>query len=295
MLQKRILKFLNISCLAFSLCFAMNATAVLPKAEPTPIMLTPVEAKQSLKIYTEHFPPYNFDSEGQLTGINLEIVRTMCELADIACDFELYPWKRAFRMAEETSGSGLVSTARTHKREAQFKWVGPLASGQHCIYKLSSRTDIVIEDASSLAQHTVAATNDNSHTAMLEALGLSSGENLLWFAMKYDELKPFTAGRVDLIVGSALTIEAQVKHAELTLSDIAPVFVIELPPHLGNYLALNIDTDDELVDKLKASLDMLRSQNMIKSIEKQFVKPFPMKQASAKDQNLWNTCVKSFD
>jgi polar amino acid transport system substrate-binding protein len=130
---------------------------------------------------------------------------------------------------------------------------------------------------------------------MLEALGLSSGENLLWFAMKYDELKPFTAGRVDLIVGSALTIEAQVKHAELTLSDIAPVFVIELPPHLGNYLALNIDTDDELVDKLKASLDMLRSQNMIKSIEKQFVKPFPMKQASAKDQNLWNTCVKSFD
>jgi polar amino acid transport system substrate-binding protein len=281
----------------FGLCFLFIAATDAAETEPrpTPVVATQAYAKQGLTIYTEHFPPYNFASDDKLTGINLELVRTMCELNDISCEFNLYPWNRAFRMAEETPSSGLVSAAKTQERETLFKWVGPLVSGQHCIYKLSSRTDITVDDMSSLAKYSIAATRDNSHTTMLESLGLKADKNLRWFARKYSELKPFAAGRVDLIVGSAITIEAQVKHAELELSDIAPVFVIPLPPHNGNYLALNINTSDELVDNLQASLDKIRSQGALELVEAQFVKPVPAQKANIKSQDLWNTCVKRFE
>jgi polar amino acid transport system substrate-binding protein len=196
-------------------------------------------------------------------------------------------------MAEETPNSGLISTAKTQERESRFKWVGPLASGTQCIYKLSSRTDIEIKDVSSLSQYTLAAIRDNSHSSALDALGFKAGHNLVWFTMKYGELRPFAAGRVDLIVGSALTIESQINHANLKLSDIAPVFAIDQALHNGNYLALNIDTSDAIVNSLQNNLEQLRTSKEFESIEEEFVKPTPMTQTNAKNQELWNICVKT--
>jgi polar amino acid transport system substrate-binding protein len=196
-------------------------------------------------------------------------------------------------MAEEIPNSGLISTAKTQERESRFKWVGPIASGTQCIYKLSSRTDIQIEDASSLTQYTLAAIRENAFNIILDSLGFTSEKNLIWFSMKYGDLKPFAAGRVDLIVGSALTIESQVQHAELALSDISPVFVIDLLPHYGNFLALNIDTNDAIVNSLQKSLERLRINKEFETIENKFVKPSPMTQTNATNQTLWNTCVKT--
>jgi len=249
--------------------------------------------EQRLTIYTEHFPPYNFISENSVTGINAELVRAICKDANIACEFKLHPWNRAFRMAEETPNSGLISTAKTQAREPRFKWVGPLASGTQCIYKLSSRTDIQVEDASSLTQYTLAAIRDNSHSRMLEALGFKASNNLVWFTMKYGELRPFASGRVDFSIGSALTIESQINHASLTLSDIAPVFAIDQPLHDGNYLALNINTNDTIVNSLQESLERLLINKEFETIENKFVKPTPMTQTNAKNETLWNTCVKT--
>jgi polar amino acid transport system substrate-binding protein len=196
-------------------------------------------------------------------------------------------------MAEEIPNSGLISTAKTQERESRFKWVGPIASGQNCIYKLSARVDIQIEGASSLTQYTIAAIRDNSHSRMLEALGFKAGNNLVWFTMKYGELKPFASGRVDLIVGSALTIESQINYTNLTLSDIAPVFAIDKALHNGNYLAVNINTSDAIVNSLQKSLERLRINKEFETIENKFVKPTPMTQTNAENQTLWNTCVKT--
>ena len=66
-------------------------------------------------------------------------MKAACEEAQIECDFKMLPWNRSMRMALEGPNSGLVSTARTTERENLFQWVGPLISGQNCIYKLASR------------------------------------------------------------------------------------------------------------------------------------------------------------
>lgn len=287
MRQHLLSKLTHAAMLSLSVCVLLthNSLFALTSNEP------PVE--QRLTIYTEHFPPYNFLSEGEVTGINVELVRKMCTAANIVCEFKLHPWNRAFRMTEETPNSGLISTAKTQAREPRFKWVGPLASGENCIYKLSSRIDIDVKDASSLTQYTIASIRDNSHNNALDALGFKEGKNLVWFTMKYGELKPFASGRVDLIIGSALTIKSQVSHANLTLSDIMPVFVLDQDLHNGNYLALNINTTDTVVDSLQRSLKQMRISNEFETIEEKFVTPLPRTQQNINDQALWNTCIKT--
>ena len=47
------------------------------------IFVGDVLAKQkTLALYTESFPPYNFEKEDQITGINTEIIRLLCEKAN---------------------------------------------------------------------------------------------------------------------------------------------------------------------------------------------------------------------
>eukprot|EP00493_Phyllostaurus_siculus_P001449 UN01457 len=58
-------------------------------------------AKDSVTIYTEQFPPYNFSNKGHLEGINLKFVKAMCVDADIECHFELLPWSRAYHFAQK--------------------------------------------------------------------------------------------------------------------------------------------------------------------------------------------------
>ncbi|OYW92321.1 MAG: ABC transporter substrate-binding protein, partial [Alishewanella sp. 32-51-5] len=38
---------------------------------------------ESLIMYTEHFPPYSFEQNQQITGLNTELVRRSCQIANI--------------------------------------------------------------------------------------------------------------------------------------------------------------------------------------------------------------------
>lgn len=80
----------------------------------------------SLTLYTEHFPPYNFKQNNDIVGINTELVQAMCLQAAIQCQFKLYPWLRAYENALRNRHSALFSTSRIPQREADFQWVGPL-------------------------------------------------------------------------------------------------------------------------------------------------------------------------
>lgn len=45
-------------------------------------------------MYTEHFPPYSYEKDQQITGLNTELVRRSCQIAKIQCEFRLLPKQR---------------------------------------------------------------------------------------------------------------------------------------------------------------------------------------------------------
>lgn len=248
--------------------------------------------RPDLTIFTEEFPPYNYMEDGKLTGINIKMVRAMCEHAGLTCHFEAWPWNRAFRAALNTPDSGLVSTARTYEREDLFKWLGPLSSGQSCVFKLASREDIEVPDMASLAQYSIGSASDSAYNKILNTLGFYEDKNLILYPRKFGDVKPFAAGRIDFIVASALSIENQLAHGDLDITDIEPVFMIDPVLLNGNFLAMNLNTNKEILAALQSAYTDLMSQNYLAAIESEYLRSVDASEDDRESAQLWERCVK---
>lgn len=98
-----------------------------------------------LQIVTENYPPINYEENGKIKGISTDIVRAVLERAGLTADIRLYPWARAYNLAEEGRDVMIYSIARTAERENSFKWIGPLYTIEEGLFKLKSRADIKLE------------------------------------------------------------------------------------------------------------------------------------------------------
>ncbi|MFQ3251206.1 MAG: polar amino acid transport system substrate-binding protein [Glaciecola sp.] len=250
--------------------------------------------EQSLVIYTEEFPPYNFSQDGKITGINIKLVQAACEEVGIECEFQILPWNRAMRMARNGPNTGLVSTARIPEREKWFSWVGPFIMSQNCIFKLASRTDIHIPNLESAKNYVLGGGADatTAYKETLDELGFVEGKNLKRYKGKGSNMRPFAAGRVDLIIDSATGIKVRLAIANLTLDDVVPVAAIDTSYLLGNHLALHPSVDDSLVKKLQASIERLKLSGEAAKIELEFVQPIAKSSPNNVETSLWNKCMR---
>ena len=106
-------------------------------------------ADEELTLYTEHFPPYNFEVNGVVRGINADILTQACLLAKIRCAMQSYAWLRAMELAQKNPASGIFTISKIKSRVPMFQWVGPIASSKAYLYRLASRPEVT---ASNLEQ-----------------------------------------------------------------------------------------------------------------------------------------------
>lgn len=97
---------------------------------------------EPLVLLTENLPPFNMSVAGTnyarddgVTGISSDILRAVCERAQVQCQQILrFPWQRVYQQTLDDAGYGLFSTARNAEREGLFKWVGPIASNEWVLF-----------------------------------------------------------------------------------------------------------------------------------------------------------------
>jgi polar amino acid transport system substrate-binding protein len=219
-----------------------------------------------LELFTETFPPYNFGSQDNIVGINADILSNACSIAELKCTFNLLPWNRAFKIAYTKRNSGVFSTSRTAQREDNFVWVGPLVSGNACFYRLKNRKDIVAINADSLKKYTVGISRGDIYEEVLQNMGFQKGNNILTYSKKHDDTKMFKRGKLDLIIGSSLTLASQLNAAGLKPEDVVPVFELNDDSLVGNYLALNKEISPIIATSLQNTLDLLKQNGQIESI-----------------------------
>lgn len=245
----------------------------------------------SLTIYTEQFPPYNFIESEKVTGINVEIVTRACELANITCKFTLYPWKRAMMMTSNDPQSGIMSTAKTKERKNQYTWIGPLVSGQSCIYRLTKRSDIKINNIVEALAYKLGDSRDTAYASDIKHLGFIEHKNLNLYPGKYGQMRPFAAGRVALIFGSANAIASQMAFVGLTPDDVVPVAKVPLDPSKGNYLALNLAVSTSIAERLQLAIDKMTQKNEYPHIRNKFVDHSNKTIPAGIEPDLWHTCL----
>ncbi|CAN2039576.1 polar amino acid transport system substrate-binding protein [Candidatus Magnetomoraceae bacterium gMMP-15] len=65
------------------------------------------------------WPPYTMSENGQVSGLDIEIVRKLCNHLGLEAEFQLLPWKRALKYAENGKTDAILAPRYTKER-AEF-------------------------------------------------------------------------------------------------------------------------------------------------------------------------------
>lgn len=92
-----------------------------------------------LPIVFEDYPPYEYVEDGEVKGINMDLIREAFKRMDVDPFFEPRPWKRALYELENGDIMALSSGFKTEKRQefAYFPEDGGLATETNCVVILS--------------------------------------------------------------------------------------------------------------------------------------------------------------
>jgi polar amino acid transport system substrate-binding protein len=223
-----------------------------------------VAAEEQLTLYTEHFPPYNFEENGAIHGINAEILQQACRLAKIKCVMQLYPWLRAMELAQKNPASGIFTISKTSSRVPLFKWVGPIASAKAYLYRLASRPEITVNTLQQAKQYSIAVAHGDVYEEFLLSAGFEYGKNLIEFRSKSEPIPLFIQGKVDLMIGSDIVMPSWLASQQLPAETAVPV--IELTNAGHNFLALNHAVPAEIATRLQQAIDELKQNGQYQQI-----------------------------
>lgn len=131
---------------------------------------------QTLTLYTEEFPPFNFTEKGKITGVATEIVRHVMAQTGIQYQIKSLAWKETYRRAQDEPNSLIFCISRNQSREKLFKWIGIIVPTSYFVMALKSRTDIKIESLEDMNKFKIGTTMDDIVESWLISKGFNTGD-----------------------------------------------------------------------------------------------------------------------
>lgn len=224
-------------------------------------------AEMSLKVVTEDFPPFQYIENGHLTGVCAEVVEAVLAEAGIEAEITVMPWPRAQKMAKEEENVLIFSMARTAGREKDYKWVGQIdEAGGHVF--AAAGNPVTIRSFDDLKLHVLGVVIGDLREEFFHAQGFEDGKNLepvRTHASLYSMLK---AGRIELWPESDLTMAYVVRQAggDPAKAVRAVWNLSDVTGYAGDFMAAGLSTPDEIIERLRAALDKVKSDGRYEAI-----------------------------
>ena len=86
----------------------------------------PVKAEDVLRFVTLEFSPFIYGKDQQVAGPGRDVIAAVCERAEIHCQFDIYPWRRAQELMKSGQADGMMVIGRNPKREEWLHFSPPL-------------------------------------------------------------------------------------------------------------------------------------------------------------------------
>lgn len=208
-----------------------------------------------INIYTEHFPPYNFQHDGEMAGVSLQVIREVMDSTGFDYQIIFNPWIRTMTEARRDPNGLIFSISRRASRENQFLWVSKLVPATQSVFALSERDDIVLETIHDISKYRVTTEIDDSREILLKEQGIDidqfirlSGPNARF--IQYELLKK---GRAELWPIPDAVAFYIVKELGEPASSI--VKKLELDGDGDYYLAANLNFPEDKLAVIKRLLD----------------------------------------
>ena len=215
---------------------------------------TQLQAKKpQLQVVTELSPPYQLLANNKVSGTVTTAVRKIIQTANLDASFQLYPWARAYKIAEKEPNTLIYSLAKTPERIELFHWLAPVVKFQFGLVALSENGAAKMTQLKDVANFVVAVQRyDVGHRWALK-FGLEEGKQLIIcpdISCSWDLL---LKKKVDFIIESPELNESMLKLFKLPKS-IAK-YVVAIPDlDLMGYLAANKNIEPKILERLKLAI-----------------------------------------
>jgi len=232
-------------------------------------------------LFTEELAPVHFTQDNRQVGIATDIVRAIFREAGLQTEIQSYPWKRTYLTVLRTPGSFVYTINRTPERENLFQWIGPILNKRTYLYRLATRVDIRIDSPEDLKKYTTVAILGYALTGKLRKLGLSPAKELIITRNKKEQIQVFLKGRADLITGNEFTIASALAESGYSINDVVPVLLMN---EKGYYLAANLSTDRNLVERLRIANIKIQQSGLVQKTIAKYMGRLP------KPESICDTC-----
>ena len=185
------------------------------------------ESYPALEILTEEFAPYNFEENGKLQGISVDLLVLMLERAGFSEtreDIKVMVWSRAYGLVLNNPDTLLFSMTRTKERENLFKWVGPIDTNVIELFAKKSK-HIVIPSADDFVRYRIGTVINDAGEQLLVAHGYPLEK--LYRVVQRDQIRHMLYNdRIDLTPDNRRGFIGYTREAGYNPDDFESVYVL---------------------------------------------------------------------
>ena len=220
---------------------------------------TALAAEPTMHLYTEEFPPINFEQNGKAAGLSTEIVQEIMRRVNMNEQIEVVPWARGYKYLSSLPNVCLFATVRNPEREKLFKWVGPISSATGRMY---TRRGGAHYDNLEAARHAdqLLVPREWYVEQYLRAKGF---KNIVSVSNPVEAMRGLSMGRTGLIALDDVTVPATMAAVGMKAEELEPGAVIGQVIH---YIAFSIETPDEVIVRWQKALDAMKADGTYERI-----------------------------
>lgn len=233
--------------------------------------ITPVSPlhAQTLKVYTQSWPPYSYEADGKLTGYSTELLRAVLNEASLDASFTVLSWSRAYQTASQEPNSLLYTTTRTPEREDVFEWIGPIGIRKLWLFKLKDRQDIQIKGKEDLKKYRVSIVRDTSSLKLVMDRDLFPRSQIDEAPTTASNVKKLFFKRVDLILATNGGANYELSQLPYPRDAMEPVYVLN--DEFLFYFAINKKSDPILIEKIRHAFAKIKAIGLVDTLKKKYM------------------------
>lgn len=204
--------------------------------------------------------PYAYEEDGVVKGSAYKIAKDVFERAGIPLHYEIQPWARVYHFGLTRKNYMIGGLGRTPKREKLFHWVGPVSAGFDIYFWQLKSNPIQIESIEELKKHTIGVKRATYFEDFVELKEFD--KNKIQAVSEVEQLlKMAQLKRISFFLLNKKRLLEEAKRINLDPNLFEKVFFAF---NVTDYMAMNLDTDPELLEKLQNAYKELEKEGKIK-------------------------------
>jgi polar amino acid transport system substrate-binding protein len=211
-----------------------------------------------LAFYTEQLPPYNYQENGTIQGMSVDLLGAVTENMGNKVSSEeihLVPWAEGYQAVLTQNNTVLFSMARTSEREDLFKWAGPVYTNRKVLFAMPDR-GISIEEPEDLTGYRIGVITDDVAIQYLLDIGVNQSQ-IVTEGDVYTLIDALDSGEIDLWAYPEASGSYFAKQATGNYNSYTVVYQLHTQ---DTYYAFSKDVPDFVVQSFQQALDTVRDQ-----------------------------------